>query len=446
MAGFYSAKSNIPQQPYSSVLASGTLKRKRAGDESGALLTSSSQSEITKRQRYGVGCYETTVRGIEEGSGGSRSRRPRPLVRQSTHEHEREIVKFGFQRYEPDLNPNSITENRKSCSSHPWQEPPAQFSSVSADEAGLLEHPKKPRTSRKDTMTISNRKKHFIYTPDDSMKDMMKRYVYDVYGLFDDSRSEDHCWLHPSPPPARRNGRPTGTIQYTFIWKDSSGRHNLHVNFGVVALIIEHHLTEEQMEGYVKEAWHLSHLCGNWTCCNWRHMTLESGRINISRNKCFPDVTHCSHDPPCMKDRKRSLLVTLAISNEIRSAVESVRNCTKAALEYQNSTMTAAGFDCGICGRGVRCFGDNRICRSLTSITKSQEALEKLELCFQPNDEILKAIKYLKQIIVDLIREKEASDAVFLQRAVAQTEVDQSAHWSQKQFSSYGQMLAFLLD
>lgn len=77
---------------------------------------------------------------------------------------------------------------------------------------------------------------------------------------------------------------------------------------------------------------------------------------------------------------------------------------------------------------------------------KSQEALEKLELYLSSSDEILKAIAYLKQIIVDLIKEKEASHAVIVQRAVAQPEVDHSAHWSQKQLSFYGQMLALFLD
>lgn len=83
-------------------------------------------------------------------------------------------------------------------------------------------------------MNVSNRKQHFIYTPDESMKDMMKKYVYDVYKFFDDSHNEDDCWLHPSPPTARSNGRPMRTIQCNFVWEDSSGKHRLLVNFGIV--------------------------------------------------------------------------------------------------------------------------------------------------------------------------------------------------------------------
>ena len=147
-----------------------------------------------------------------------------------------------------------------------------------------------------------------------------------------------------------------------------------------------------------------------------------------------------------MKDRKRRLLVTLDISNQIRKAISSTGNGAELAAGWQNSTLMAAGFDCGICGKGVSCLGDYRICRSLTSIVKSQKALEKLELCSEPSEGISTAIAHLKWIIADLVREKEASDAVFLQRAVAQRDLDRSAHWSQKQFSSYGQMLANLLD
>lgn len=274
------------------------------------------------------------------------------------------------------------------------------------------------------------------------MKEKIKQYVHDVYKLFDGIYSKDDCWLHPSPPLACRNGRPPGTIQCNFVWKDSVGNHKLHVNLGMVALVAEHQLTEEQMEGYVNKSWHLSHLCGNWTCCNWRHMTVESGRINNSRNQCFRDATQCLHDPQCMKDRKRRLLVTHAISCQIREAIKSIR---VAGCQY-STTVPPSWYNCGICGKDVLCLGYQRICPSLTSISKSQTALEKLELVIQPSDKVLKAIAYLKQIIKDLIREKEATNAVILQRSVAQREVDQPAYWSQKQFSSYGQMLGFLLD
>ena len=278
------------------------------------------------------------------------------------------------------------------------------------------------------------------------MKGMMRKYVHDLYRLFDDSHEENNCWLHPSPPPARKNGRPVGTIQCNFAWKDSSGKHSLHVNFGMVALIVKHQLTEKQMEGYVNDSWHLSHLCGNWTCCNWRHMTIESARDNLSRNQCFPKAGHCLHNPPCMKDRKRQLQVTLAISTQIRRAVESTRDGAELAVERHDCSMPHAGYGCSICGEDVYCFGDNRICRSLASITKSSQALGKLELYHSQSETTANAIAHLKRIIMDLIREKEASDAVMLQSAVARFEPARRAHWSKKPFSSYGQRLNLLLD
>ena len=248
------------------------------------------------------------------------------------------------------------------------------------------------------------------------MKEKMKKYVHDVYRLFDGMRSDDDCWLHPSPPPARSNGRPIGTFQCDFLWTDSSGSHRIRVNFGFVALIIKHQITKDQMEGYVNNSWHLSHLCGNWTCCNWRHMTVECGRTNFSRNRCFRNPGRCSHKPPCMKHRKRRFPVTLDISNHIKSAINFVSTDGTATAGFQSSDFTAAGWDCGICGKDTLCFGSQRICRSLTSITKSQETLEKLELCTQPNDEVREAITYLIKIIADLSREKGASDKTALER------------------------------
>ena len=419
------------------------MKRKCTGDDFGSMIWLAPSFKNAKRQKYGNGCEEITARGCGEESNGSRL--IHPLVSQPIHKYEEETDKVFFQSYKPPIGTNSVTESSEPYSRHTWNESPVQYSLVSADKADAIGTTNESRKRCKETMNITDRKQHFIYTPDDGMKEKMKNYVYDVYRFFSDSRSEDNCWLHPSPP-VRRNGRPAGSIQRNFVWKDSSGIHILHVNFGIIALIVEHHLTGEQMEGYVNKAWHLSHLCGNWVCCNWRHMTVESAGINTSRNRCFPVTTHCPHDPPCMKDRKRRLLVTLDISNQIKRAIESSRNGAKPTADCQNINLTAAGFDCGICGNEVNCFGGWRICRSLTSIKKSQEALEELESCSEPSEEILKAITHLKWIIADLIREKEASDAVFLERAVAQREMDQSAHWSQKQFSSYGQMLANLLD
>ena len=257
-----------------------------------------------------------------------------------------------------------------------------------------------------------------MYSPNDRMKKRMEKYLHGVYKLFDEVRGQDDCWLHPTPPLARGDGRASGTIPCKFVWTDTTGRHCLRVNVGIVALIVERRITQKQIDGYVNESWHLSHLCGNWTCCNWRHMTVERGQTNISRNKCFPNAGPCSHDPACMKDRKRRFLVTVDISNTIRSAIEFTRKGGFLTVGCQYPTTSTGWYVCGVCGKGVPYCGEYRICPSLTSLVKSQAALEELELCTQPSEQVLEAILYLMQIVDDLIRGEKASDAAALERVV----------------------------
>lgn len=58
---------------------------------------------------------------------------------------------------------------------------------------------------------------------------------------------------------------------------------------------------------FINKKWHLSHLCGNWTCVNPGHTTVEPGNVNISRNNCFSHRGGCLHDPKCMKEKKVNL-------------------------------------------------------------------------------------------------------------------------------------------
>ncbi|MCJ1390992.1 hypothetical protein MMC18_003853 [Xylographa bjoerkii] len=157
--------------------------------------------------------------------------------------------------------------------------------------------PKIPRNA----ISVEDRKRYFIETPPAHMVREMKKRVADIYGILDPQRSDGECWLHPKPP------LPYGSIRYNFHWKDQNSCQALSVNFGVIALLVESSLTEHQQKGYINNAWHLSHLCGNWTCCNWRHFTVEKGSINIQRNACFIHRNGCIHNPPCMKHLKRRL-------------------------------------------------------------------------------------------------------------------------------------------
>ncbi|MCJ1431592.1 hypothetical protein MMC27_000947 [Xylographa pallens] len=168
---------------------------------------------------------------------------------------------------------------------------------------------KTPKTPN-NTLSREDRKRYFIEKSTAQMVEAMKKWIAKSYMILDSQRSNGECWLHPKPPLLNsQTGRPRGSIRHTFKWKDQNSLHSqsLSVNFGVVALLVESFLTEEQKEGFIQKTWHLSHLCGNWTCLNWRHLTVEDGSINVQRNACFMHRNGCLHNPPCMKQLKRRL-------------------------------------------------------------------------------------------------------------------------------------------
>jgi hypothetical protein len=136
----------------------------------------------------------------------------------------------------------------------------------------------------------------------------MQQWILNTNSLLDPFREDDDCWLHPSPPPARvaANGtqRPVGKLQKSFTWQDRKGKHTIVLNYGIVSKLIYRKLTKQQKDGLINRCWHLSHLCGNWTCLNPAHTTVEPGSVNISRNNCFSHRSGCHHKPPCMKEKK----------------------------------------------------------------------------------------------------------------------------------------------
>jgi hypothetical protein len=136
----------------------------------------------------------------------------------------------------------------------------------------------------------------------------MCQWVDSTNHLLDPFLDEEECWFHPSPPPAHlsMNGilRPCGKLQKRFNWKDRNGKHSLVLNFGIALKLANYKMTKQQKDGFINKQWHLSHLCGNWTCLNPAHTTVEPGNVNISRNNCFSHRSGCLHNPPCMKDKK----------------------------------------------------------------------------------------------------------------------------------------------
>jgi len=155
-------------------------------------------------------------------------------------------------------------------------------------------------------LPIEERKRMFIDTPTPEIEDAIQSCIQSINRQFA-SEDEGGCWLHPSPPIYK--GKATGVISKDFGWYQNGLRHVLRVNIGIVALLTARQLTTKEKEGYIENAWHLSHLCGNWTCCNWRHLTLEAGRINLDRNVCFKRSAVCQHVPACMKHLKKDPLI-----------------------------------------------------------------------------------------------------------------------------------------
>ncbi|KAF7956068.1 hypothetical protein EAE96_004989 [Botrytis aclada] len=145
------------------------------------------------------------------------------------------------------------------------------------------------------------------------VKKSMQIWLESTNRLLDPFREDSECWFHPAPPPPRMTPigtwRACGNIQKAFSWQDHNGKHNLVLNFGIVSKILFHTMTKRQKDGFVNKKWHLSHLCGNWTCLNPNHTTVEPGNVNISRNNCFSHRGGCSHEPKCMKEKKANLSV-----------------------------------------------------------------------------------------------------------------------------------------
>ena len=181
--------------------------------------------------------------------------------------------------------------------------------------------PFSPRVAPTETMPLKDRKRFFIYTPTPAMVKAMRATVSALQGFFNPVKNIGDCMLHPHPPSLRLDGSMRGVILYESRWKDDMGNHAVKVNYGVLALLVNSRLTNMQKEGWIEEAWHLSHLCGNWICCNWRHHTIEDGPTNISRNGCFGSSKECLHKPPCMKEKKQKLVLPAHRSKQAQLVV-----------------------------------------------------------------------------------------------------------------------------
>ncbi|XMA15048.1 hypothetical protein WAI453_007839 [Rhynchosporium graminicola] len=156
----------------------------------------------------------------------------------------------------------------------------------------------------------------------------MSDWVTSTNWLLDPFREEDDCWFHPSPPSARLSVtgvlRPVGKLQRRFAWKDCGGKHSIALNYGIAVKLINFQMTKQQQDGFINKQWHLSHLCGNWTCLNPVHTTVEPGPVNINRNSCFSHRSGCLHSPKCLKNKKVALGADGKLIDHSNNAVKEI--------------------------------------------------------------------------------------------------------------------------
>ncbi|CAF9942214.1 MAG: hypothetical protein ALECFALPRED_009571 [Alectoria fallacina] len=424
----FGPKAEFSRQLFASVPESpddygGALKRKRAEDDFGLPHTLEPTVEQRKRLKYNE--FPSTIY-----SGSRKLREVRvpdiPIRSASTavyipyYEPQAPNVSEGFRVSPSDQESSRFSKNRQLDLRHMWHEPLANYTSDYTDVGSDSTARKIARKFKSDSMTIVDRKHFFIYNPTDGMKAAAKNFFSDIYQLLDTSGSIDDCRLHPTPP--QFNGKAAATISFGFNWRDDYGSHRLSVNWGIIALVVRQQLTYAQMDGFINRSWKLSHLCGNWTCCNWRHFTVESGPVNCSRNGCFNSPAKCTHNPPCMKEKKRQLLVT----DFIRSNLSLVVTSLGSALSYDNlQTLEAQeirlmeGFwensrrgSCAFCGRSD---SKAHICSSLSSIADCRVVLKALRLFSKPTREISEAIVNLSKIKEDLERITATKDRTLMQ-------------------------------
>ncbi len=257
---------------------------------------------------------------------------------------------------------------------------------------------KKKRKYKPDTWDIEKRKAYFYLTPTHRLRQRMEVTLGNTYAVLDPNRDQDDCWLLPSPP-AHKDGRPRGSIRVAFNFD----KHRYSANIGNVAMVLQNRMTSEQRYGIIHYSWHASHLCGNSICVNGCHFTAESASENSSRNGCMGPYGHCSHNPPCMRDLKRSLLLTQILRDKIYNCVISTNdfNCT-AFQQMQVFDMVSLSSRTEFCQVCKRTHYLAPFCAILTSRKKVEILLTALATCSDFTTEKRNVISNLKKIKADL--------------------------------------------
>ncbi|OCL06364.1 hypothetical protein AOQ84DRAFT_365885 [Glonium stellatum] len=145
-------------------------------------------------------------------------------------------------------------------------------------------------------MSLQDRKRYALYEFLPTRIHILRKWMKYYLDAIPKDKKKNDCWIYSSARlPSSRN-----SICYasSYRYKNKSRRFSFH--YGFIALLVKGQLTDEEKEGIIEEGWHASHLCGNWPCCNPRHIQPEPGNINQDRKTCFRTRRSCQHYRPCM--------------------------------------------------------------------------------------------------------------------------------------------------
>lgn len=172
--------------------------------------------------------------------------------------------------------------------------PPSSQETISSSQESALNGD----VSVRPTLPLATRKRIFLYdTPPETVVSM-RQWSNSLLSKHLGSKDPQKCWLHPDPMRSMCNH---SGIRRMFKFRHAGEWQPLYsIQFGVTTLLLSGRITEQQRRGMIEESWHLSHLCGNWTCLNSAHFTIEPGRINVGRNRCFRRNGACQHQPRCL--------------------------------------------------------------------------------------------------------------------------------------------------
>ncbi|KAK7511749.1 uncharacterized protein IWZ02DRAFT_436703 [Phyllosticta citriasiana] len=109
--------------------------------------------------------------------------------------------------------------------------------------------------------------------------------------------------------PTRKGETELQSVGGTGSHSGPQGCSSITVEFGVVIKLLNESMSPAERQGWInEESHHLSHLCGNASCCNPKHHIIEAGAINFSRKNCQnrrlggskAAYVVCRHEPPCL--------------------------------------------------------------------------------------------------------------------------------------------------